>query len=194
LGGICWTFFAFVDVAAVIGLWQHYTLRGDGKVENLKKPLLAHTWSPALSFAKCHLEESVPYDGLAPYVAGAEAFSRYARLWTRGYDVYTPTRNIIYHNYNPNPDGHGVMEWDKPHKRWIKNKSLNRIRSYLEIPNEAEPGLKLDNLGVYGLGKRRSLKQLNEFVGIDLAKQQSRPDTVSILPIILLLMELFCVV
>jgi hypothetical protein len=149
-------------------------------VENLRKPLLSHAWSPGFSFAKCHLEESAPYDGFAPYITGAEAFSRYARFWTRGYDVYTPTRNIIFHNYNPNPDGHGVMEWDKPMKKWIKAKSLNRIRSYLEIPDAPEPGLKLDNFGIYGLGKRRSLKQLNEFVGIDLAKQQSRPDTVGI--------------
>lgn len=148
-------------------------------MENLKNPLLSHTWSPGFSFAKCHLEESAPYDGFTPYVAGVEAFSRYARFWTRGYDVYTPTRNIVYHNYNPNPDGHGVMEWDKPWKRRIKNKSLNRVRSYLEIPDAGGPGFKLDNLGIYGLGKRRSLKQLNEFVGIDLAKQQSRPDSVS---------------
>ncbi|KAG7371982.1 glycosyltransferase GlcNAc [Nitzschia inconspicua] len=153
----------------------HYSLGGDGKVENLKKPLLSHTWSPGFSFAKCHLEESAPYDGFTPYVAGAEAFSRYARFWTRGYDVYTPTRNIVYHNYNPNPDGHGLMEWDKPWKRRIKNKSLTRIRSFLEVTDADEGRLKLDNLGIYGLGKRRTLKQLNEFVGIDLAKQQSRP-------------------
>lgn len=153
-------------------------MRGDGKVENLKKPLLSHTWTPGFSFAKCHLEESAPYDGYTPYVMGVEAFARYARFWTRGYDVYTPTKNIVYHNYNPNPEGHGVMEWDKPKRRRIKNKSLARVRSYLEIPDAGEPGLQLDNLGIYGLGKRRTIKQLNEFVGIDLVKQQSRPNTV----------------
>jgi len=155
----------------------HYDGRGDGKVENLKQPLLSHTWSPGFSFAKCHLEESAPYDGFTPYVAGVEAFARFARFWTRGYDVYTPTQNIVYTNYQPNPDGHGTMEWMKRWKYRLRDKSLRRIRSYLELP-DGEEGLKLENLGIYGLGKRRSLKQLNEFVGIDLAAQQSRPATI----------------
>ena len=158
----------------------HYDLRGDGKVENIKTPLLAHTWSPGMSFSKCHLEESAPYDGFQPYVAGVEAFARYARFWTRGYDVYTPTQNIVYSNYSPNPDGHGVTEWMKPWKQRLRNKSLDRIRMYLELPTGIDENLKLDNLGVYGLGKRRTLKQLNEFVGIDLVKQQPRPSAVSV--------------
>jgi hypothetical protein len=53
-------------------------------VEHLKKPLLSHAWSSAFSFAKCHLEESAPYDPFSPYVSGIEQFSRYSRLWTRG--------------------------------------------------------------------------------------------------------------
>ncbi|KAL3914742.1 MAG: hypothetical protein SGILL_005975, partial [Bacillariaceae sp.] len=158
-------------------LIPHYDLRGDGKVENLKSPLLAHTWSPGMSFAKCHLEESAPYDGFQPYVAGVEAFARYARFWTRGYDVYTPTQNVVYSNYSPNPDGHGVTEWMKPWKQRLRNQSLDRIRSYLELSSGIDENLKLDNLGIYGLGKRRTLKQLNEFVGIDLVKQQARAPT-----------------
>jgi hypothetical protein len=168
---------SFSDLGSVT--LQHFDLRGDGKVENLQTPLLSHTWSPGLSFAKCHLEESAPYDGFTPYVAGVEAFARYARFWTRGYDVYTPTQNIVYSNYSPNPDGHDVMEWMKPWKQRLRNKSLDRIRTYLELPTAVDENLKLDNLGIYGLGKRRTLKQLDEFVGIDLVKQQSRPSTVS---------------
>jgi hypothetical protein len=157
---------------------QHYDSRGEGKVENLASPLLSHTWSPGFSFAKCHLEESAPYDGFTPYVAGVEAFARFARFWTRGYDVYTPTQNIVYHDYAPNPEGHGTMEWMKQRRQRLRDKSLRRIRTFLELP-DSEPGLKVDNMGIYGLGKRRTLKQLNEFVGIDLAEQKSRPADVS---------------
>lgn len=144
----------------------------------MSKPLLSHTWSPGFSFAKCHLEESAPYDGLSPFVSGVESFARYARFWTRGYDVYTPTQNIVYHNYQPQPDGHDTMEWMRQRRERIRDRSLRRLRSYLQLPNGLE-GLRLDNLGIYGLGKRRSLKQMADFVGIDMETQKSRPATVS---------------
>lgn len=72
------------------------------------------------------------------------------------------------------------MEWMKPWKQRLREKSLRRIRTYLELPNGIDEDFKLDNLGIYGLGKRRDLKQLNDFVGIDLMKQQSRPSSVSL--------------
>ena len=166
--------------------YQHYDSHTDGKVEKLKKPLLAHTWSPGFSFSKCHLEESAPSDGFLQYVSSdIEAFARYARLWTRGYDVYTPTQNIVYRQSGV-PNIHR-LEWINKwagRKTIILNKSLRRIRSYLEIlvEGDREEGggvEKVDNLGIYGIGKRRTLKQLNEFVGIDLNAQQSRPEDVS---------------
>lgn len=64
---------------------KSYAARGDGKAQNLQKPLLSHAWSAGFSFSKCHLEESAPYDSFTPFVMGVEQFARYARLWTRGY-------------------------------------------------------------------------------------------------------------
>jgi len=151
-----------------------FNARGDGKVENLEKPLLSHGWSAGFSFAKCHLEESAPYDPFTPYTVGVEQFARFARFWTRGYDVYTPTQNIVYHNYQPNPDGHGLMEWMKPRRERLRTASVQRVKSYLGLPGGLE-GLRLDNLGIYGLGKRRTLQQMSEFMELDLEAQKSRP-------------------
>lgn len=72
---------------------KSYAMRGDGKAENLKKPLLSHAWSAGFSFSKCHLEESAPYDPFTEYTMGVEQFSRFARFWTRGY-VPTKTETI----------------------------------------------------------------------------------------------------
>ena len=155
--------------------------RGDGKASNLAKPLLSHGWSAGFSFAKCHLEESAPYDPFQPYVMGVEQFARYARFWTRGYDVYTPTQNLVYHDYQPNEDGHGTGEWMKQRRERIRVQSLKRIRTYLQLP-DGDPDLDLNNLGIYGVGKRRTMKQLADFVGIDLGKQKViKPTEVSIL-------------
>ena len=143
---------------------------------------MAHTWAPGFSFAKCHLEESAPYDGFAPFVSSdIEAFARFARFWTRGYDVYNPTQNIVFRKQESKPNEH-KMEW---FNKWKGRKerslalSLRRIHSFLQILGEGEVGVKLDNLGIYGLGKRRTLKELNDFVGIDLEAQQPRSANVS---------------
>lgn len=139
----------------------------------MQKPLLSHTWSSAFSFAKCHLEESAPYDAFTPFVMGVENFARFARFWTRGYDVYTPTQNIIYHNYQPNA-GHPITEWMHPRDQRHKEEALARIRTYLGAPDGLED-YNLANLGIYGLGKRRTLQQLEKFLDIDIANQVPRP-------------------
>ena len=158
----------------------HFEGHADGKVDKLEKPLLSHTWSPGFSFGKCHMEEAAPSDGFLPYVSSnIEAFARYARMWTRGYDVYTPTQNIVFHKVFSNPH---KLEWINTlygQKSLFLKKGLKRIRSYLEISlaEDESSTEKIDNLGIYGIGKRRSLKEMNRFVGIDLETLKSRsPD------------------
>jgi hypothetical protein len=53
-------------------------------VSGLDAPLLSYSWSAAFSFAKCHLEESAPYDPFSWYSQPIEQISRFARFWTRG--------------------------------------------------------------------------------------------------------------
>ena len=78
--------------------------------------------------------------------------------------MYTPSRNIVYHDYSPNPNG---MDWNKPRGRKMRLTSLERIKSFLHIDGAGRSKTDLANLGIYGLGKRRSLAQLMDFVGID---------------------------
>lgn len=146
-----------------------YSSPADGKVVNLEKPLLSHAWSAAFSFAKCHIEETAPYDPFIPYVFGVEQFSRFARFWTRGYDVYTPTKNFIYHDYSSN--GHDIKEWFRQRRERLRNESLHRVHTMLQIPGGDSSETAQANLGVYGLGRRRTIQQLMDFVGIDLVKK-----------------------
>jgi Glycosyltransferase (GlcNAc) len=105
-------------------------------------------------------------------VFGAEQFTRFARFWTRGYDVYTPTKNILYHDYSENE--HGQKEWFKQRRERIRNQSILRVKTFLGI--NSAPGVPMEvahaNMGIYGLGKRRTLKQLEDFARIDLLKRR----------------------
>ena len=62
----------------------------------------------------------------------------------------------------------------KQRRERLRQASIRRVKSYLMLP-DGIPDLNLANLGIYGLGKRRTLKQLEQFVDIKLAAQKNRP-------------------
>lgn len=85
------------------------------------------------------------------------------------YDVYTPSRNIVFHDYGPNPGGHDMSEWFKQRRGRLREDSLGRIKAFLHIRGPEDTSeTALANMGIYGLGKRRSLSQLYKFTGIDM--------------------------
>lgn len=99
-------------------------------------------------------------------------------MFTRGYDVYTPTTNIVYHDYKYDhiDFGHGkVMTYRRyswPHDEHDKLESIERAHSILGTNTNGEKDKEHANLGIYGLGKLRSLEQLEDFVGINLKKKK----------------------
>lgn len=180
-------------------LSQLYETQADGKATGLQQPLLSYAPSSQFTFAKCHLETNVPHDPFAAQLLQTEHFPRYARMWTRGYDVYTPSANIVYSesvNLHPlhHKVGHGIdgeRKWppndSERHAAHIRMKVLLGIHHGIGV-NEASLlggtagggsngagssiGGKIStaraNLGIYGVGRRRTLAQLLEFTGIAL--------------------------
>ena len=171
---------------------QLYENKADGKAIGLNQPLLSTTHSSSFSFAKCHYETNVPHDPFAVQLLETEKFPRYARLWTRGYDVYTPSVNLVYRdNAALHPLHHIAGHGDNGERKWPKPINDNqrrdahvRMKVLLDIHHgitsaEAESlggghgiGGKIStaraNLGIYGIGKRRTLDQLLEFTSVGL--------------------------
>ena len=85
---------------------------------NLDRPILTSSWSAAFSFSKCHAEAKVPFDPNYLYLTSGGEFAKYARLWTRGYDVYTPNRILVAHDDFNSMKKQGATEVD-PHL-WVK--------------------------------------------------------------------------
>ena len=139
----------------------------DSKAFDLEKPLLSLGYSAAFSFAKCHLEESAPYDPFSFFAMPVEQFSRYARFWTRGYDTYTPTKNVVFHDYEPQENGHGDNEWFKRQRDRFRKMAIQRAKFLTQNSSPKPTETELANLGMYGLGKRRTLEQLGEFANLD---------------------------
>lgn len=111
----------------------------------------------------------VPYDPNLPYLFVGEEILHSLRAYTFGWDVFTPTENIVFHEYT---------RASKP-KIWTDNPyysdmaAFDKAKYYLGIikdKNSLKDEVKV-NLDKYGLGTARSLKDFFNYTGIDADKQ-----------------------
>lgn len=116
------------------------------------------------------------------YIIDGYEFSKYARLWTRGYDVYTPTKNVVSHDRDGkmlsraprmgNTHDIDQLSWMKQGmtdewRRGAFDASLLRLKTLMGAKGGEKSAVQIATLTQYGLGSKRSLDQLIEFTGID---------------------------
>lgn len=100
----------------------------------------------------------VPYDPEI-YFAGEE-ISLAVRAFTRGYDLFYPNENLIWHRY-----GHGErLHWDDhpEEQHALHAVALERLETLLTGDNDA--------LGRFGLGSERSLADFETMAGLDFSE------------------------
>ena len=111
---------------------------------------------------KCLKE--VPYDPYLPNLFVGEEILHSARVWTSGYDIYSPTENVVYHLYTRADQPH---VWDD-NKKYNDNDAFNKVKLIMNFGPEGNiPEHVTDNIDKYGLGKKRTLQQFLDFAGID---------------------------
>ena len=131
--------------------------------------------------------KNVPNDANLMYLVDGTDYLYYARLWTRGYDVYSPnflvalhdtTNNINLDLFVGNPkivdkqNGKDSFGWlsrgmDPEFIRDEFEKSLWRYYTILGSVDGQKTVSSIANIGEYGLGSKRSLDQLIAFTGMD---------------------------
>jgi [Skp1-protein]-hydroxyproline N-acetylglucosaminyltransferase len=123
-------------------------------------------------FCKSSFLNELPYDPNLDYLFVGEEILHSIRFYTNGWDIYTPTENIIFHEYERK---------DKP-KIWTDNPyysdlpAFNKVKYYIGLIEEKEKD-NLDkhignNLDKYGLGTVRSLEDYYRFTGIDIVNKK----------------------
>jgi hypothetical protein len=116
------------------------------------------------TFAHGTLLLDVPQDPLV-YFIGEEVLMS-VRYWTHGYDIFTPTRILMYHLYvanhpdkplhwNDNPDWHSSYQ----------SRAGARVRHMLGIEPSTDPWV-LERIEQFGFGQQRTLAQYEAFAGI----------------------------
>lgn len=92
------------------------TIRNWGTKEcrKLVRPKLTNAmWGAGLSFHRCHAELVVPVDPYLDHVFDGEEGSRGIRFFTHGYDVYTPDRVLVTHDYHTHQSNPVVHTWGR---------------------------------------------------------------------------------
>ena len=114
-------------------------------------------------FAPGRIVSEIPYD---PHIYfEGEEISLAARLWTSGWNIYTPNGAIAYHDYGTRPDRH--RHW-KDRADWaeINETSRRRVRHLLDARRAADESA-LAEIERYGLGSVRTLQEYEAFSGLD---------------------------
>ena len=170
--------------------WRNW---GTKYLQNALKPKLTNlVWGAGLSFQKCHAELNVPYDPFLDGVFDGEETSRGMRFFTHGYDVYTPDKVLVTHDYHGHQSNPNVHSWGQnnglrggdqdllkgvdmsfmDHIEAVRDsvvpKSIARLNILFGLTSDVDPKTVEAIVGSrYGLGNRRTLDQAYEFAGFD---------------------------
>ena len=118
-----------------------------------------------MMFCDSKFLEEVPYDPNLPYLFVGEEILHSIRAYTYGWDVFTPTENIVFHEYT---------RATKP-KIWTDNPyysdmaAFDKVKYYIGLikdDSKLTPEIKV-NLDKYGMGKVRTLQDFYNYTGID---------------------------
>jgi len=121
----------------------------------LDRPLRGVALSAAYIFTVGSAVTEVPYD---PYLYfDGEEMAMCLRYYTHGYNLYHPNKVFIHHYWTREGYKH---HWDD-HEDWtdLENKSVDRLQQLISGD---------DSLGKYGLGNIRTIKEYQDYSGIDL--------------------------
>ena len=139
-----------------------------------KTPLSSLGISAAMLFITGETKKKIPFDPNLHFGLHAAEQVLYAiRLWTHGYDIFTPTRHALATQYEGSRDripsdvkaalGNNRKDW--PQKTWSKVKYLLGLDTVEQLAAEYRQEFELNDFR-YGLGSARTLLDYYRFSGI----------------------------
>ncbi len=138
-----------------------------------EKPLRGAFLVANFIFSRSEITPEVPYD---PYLYfDQEEISYAARLYTHGWDIFSCTRQFLYHYYNDLAAPGGSvrpLHWRDLHKednariRHMRERGLRRF-NHLTGYQQAREAETLTDIAKYGFGRVRTLAQFEQYSGVD---------------------------
>jgi hypothetical protein len=131
--------------------WTAERFEFDSKLK--ENPELSETVLGGFIFSDALIVNEVPYDSEISFFGEEVCFAM--RSWTRGWDIYSPSKNIVYHFYSRG--GYSKI-WKDRNLRGISWKEIEEI-SY----NKQKRILCGEEEGVFGAGSVRTLAEYEIF-------------------------------
>ena len=154
-------------------------------VHNPSKPVLSLFFAAGFSFAKGHRIKNVPSDPYLPYLFDGEEILMSGRLFTSGYDMMMPDRDIIFHIYEEHRKRPLFWHdsWGREKQKYEK-KAQNRVLHILGLLERFKKGIAgnaitfnqsvdIRDIDKYKLGKERDIDQYWEWIKMDFDKKES---------------------
>ena len=139
---------------------------------NLDKPTTVQRnpmFAGGCYFAPSQLVRDVPYDPMIYF--NGEEITQAVRLYTHGYNGYTPQHSFMWHYYRINGVKTRSLHWEDHTDHGQKQKlTRERVKHLLNVSFTTNEKA-LHRLGEFGLGLHRSLLDYEAFAGISLRNQ-----------------------
>ncbi len=131
------------------------------------QPPLNPFCAAGLLFGPSQIIQDVPYDPYLYFLG--EEITLAVRLWTSGWDIFTPNKVVVYHDYTQRP---GRRRHWNDNKDWnlINEVAIKRIHHLLDM-EEVDDAEALKEIDRYGLGRARTLAQYQEFSKVDFRRR-----------------------
>lgn len=144
---------------------------GSQEMNSNNIPYMTPYVAGGMLFCESYFLKELPFDPNLPFLFVGEEILHSIRFYTHGWDIFTPTENIVFHEYTRK---------DKP-KIWTDNPyysdvpAFDKVKYYLKlVDNDKDDVVNYlqFNLDKYGLGKIRTLEDYYNFAGIDIVNKK----------------------
>ena len=125
--------------------------------QDLNEPVTARFYSAHFAFTLGEFCEEVQHD--PEYYFHGEEISIAARAYTWGYDLFHPHRVVIWHEYTRRGR---TKQWDDD-KEWVNKNNTSHLKNRRLFGMDGE---KMVDMGKYGFGKIRKLRDYEKFSGL----------------------------
>jgi len=128
-------------------------------IQTADKPMLAYGWGACFSFSEGDMMHDAPYDPYTPFLFFGEEMDIWARMYTRGWNVYAPSVPICFTNFDRS---YRPTFWENPDQR--QTDQLSRLRLYYRFGylDDIHDNLKI-GMEHYSLGPEKTWQQFLEF-------------------------------
>lgn len=124
-------------------------------------------------FVESQFLKEVPFDPYLPYLFVGEEILLSIRAWTSGYDIYTPSEDLMFHLYTRKDDN---KIWTD--QTYTDEDAFNKVKMLIKLDDISKPipNMLLNNIQRYGLGKVRTIDEYYDFAGIDIKNKKVNKD------------------